>query len=895
MLISVMAGTAVLAQTQSPDPSQGPTFRSGIDVVAVDVAVVDQRGRPIENLHPADFIVKIDGETRRVVSAELVKVDVDKAKAVVADKSETFFTSNLTAPEGRQIVIAVDQMHIRPGAIPAVMQAAQRFVDKLSPLDQVAFIAYPEPGVRVGFTNDHYKVKLAMQRLLGRETIASASLFNLGLAEAIAIAERRDSTVLNAVLQRECRKLSAVDECQREITQQAGDMVLRMRQEATESLRGLELLLRQLAVIDGPKAMILLSDGLTTDRISEIDEMVVFAARARVSLNVLLLDGPGRDVTVAVESPTIQEDRRMAVSGLQNLAQAARGSLFHVTGTGEPIFERLASELSAYYLLGVEQRPQDREGEKRRIDVQVLRRDAIIRSRQAFVFSGSRAKQSANDSLRDALTSPFAISGLPLRVTTFAQQDPAGGKVRLMIAADVGQAGAEPAPMSIAYILVDRDGKVVDSFGGTRTLASGGKGAPLTFVGGSVVEPGIYELRLAAVDSGGHRGSVVREVNAWKMAGESLATGDLIVGNFPKPGEALTAAVEPHVSTDALAAYVELYSSSASTFDGATVTFEIAEDADAPALVQATGRVAAGVQPAWRVADAGVSMQSLPAGRYVARARVVRGGATATLLSRPFVLDRTAPLRTSFAPTIPAFDRDAVLSAAFLSQMLDSVEKRSPGLKSAIASARSGRYGPAALDALSSGDQTVAAFLKGLDLFTRGQLNEAATQLQSAAGPRREFFPAAFYLGACFAAAGRDRDAAGIWQIALGAEPRPAMVYTMAADARFRDGQIESAIEILKAGYTHTAADDQIGRRLAFAYVVIGRHPDAVPLLDAYLQHHPADQEALYAAIVAQYEVVRSGQALSNVDRAKIRKYAAAYSGSETRLVQKYVDVMAAR
>jgi Flp pilus assembly protein TadD len=412
---------------------------------------------------------------------------------------------------------------------------------------------------------------------------------------------------------------------------------------------------------------------------------------------------------------------------------------------------------------------------------------------------------------------------------------------------------------------------------------------------GTTVDPGIYELRLAVVDGEGHRGSVVREVNAWKMAGETLATGDLVLGNFPKPGEKLTPAVEPHVSTDALAAYVELYSTSASTYDGATVTFEVAEDADAPALVKTDARVGNGTQETWRVADAAVNMQSLPAGRYVARARVVRGGTTATLLSRPFVLDRTAPLRTSFAPIIPPFDRDAVLNATFLSSMLDSVEKRSPELKSAIASARSGRYGPAALDALSSGDQAAAAFLKGLDLFSKGQLNEAATQLQAAAGPRREFFPAAFYLGACFAAAGRDRDAAGVWQIALGNEPRPAMVYTMAADARFRDGQIDSAIEILKAGHTRAAGDDQIDRRLAFAYVVIGRHADALPLLDTYLQHQPTDQEALYAAIVSQYEVVRGGQALSNLDRVKVRKYATAYKGSEALLVQKYLDVMGAK
>ena len=54
---------------------------------------------------------------RRVVSAELVKVDVEKARRQGDDKSETFYTSNLTPDNGRHIVIAVDQINISHGAL----------------------------------------------------------------------------------------------------------------------------------------------------------------------------------------------------------------------------------------------------------------------------------------------------------------------------------------------------------------------------------------------------------------------------------------------------------------------------------------------------------------------------------------------------------------------------------------------------------------------------------------------------------------------------------------------------------------------------------------------------------------------------------------------------------
>ena len=176
----------------------------------------------------------------------------------------------------------------------------------------------------------------------------------------------------------------------------------------------------------------------------------------------------------------------------------------------------------------------------------------------------------------------------------------------------------------------------------------------------------------------------------------------------------------------------------------------------------------------------------------------------------------------------------------------------------------------AALEALTSGNQTAAAFFKGLDWYSKGQLNDAATQLQLAAGPRREFFPAAFYLGATFAAAGRDRDAAGIWQLAIGKEPRPAIYYILLADARLRDGQSESVIDVLKPAYERNPADDELGQRLASAYLMNGRYAEAMPVLDSYLTRHPNEQVALFAAVFAQYHVAtRERLAVSAADQAK--------------------------
>ena len=293
------------------------------------------------------------------------------------------------------------------------------------------------------------------------------------------------------------------------------------------------MILRQLTTVDGHKSLILLSEGLALDDQNELRRLVSLAGAARTSINVMALDLQRGDVTIGEQPPTETQDRRIQMQGLEGLASMSLGSLFYVAGTGDPIFERLSSEISAYYLLGVEQRPKDREGDRHRIDVDVRRRGVSIRSRQAFVLSPTaNAPKSANDSLRDVLFSPFAVSGLPLRVTTFAHHDPGSDKVRLLVSAQVGQPGTPKGEFTVGYLLVADDNRIAGNYADKRTLepASAGGAEPLDFLGGVVVDPGIYTLRFGVVDAEGRRGSVVREVNAWKMAGETLAFGDLIVG-----------------------------------------------------------------------------------------------------------------------------------------------------------------------------------------------------------------------------------------------------------------------------------------------------------------------------------------------------------------------------
>src|SRR6058998_1360639 len=122
------------SQAQAQAQTQQPTFRTGVDVITVDVAAIDSRGQPVTDLHAPEFTVKIDGQPRRVVSADLVKYDytpdngITRRPAPKQQEFETLYTTNIRQPEGRMIMIAVDQMNIRPGAARPILESAARFL-----------------------------------------------------------------------------------------------------------------------------------------------------------------------------------------------------------------------------------------------------------------------------------------------------------------------------------------------------------------------------------------------------------------------------------------------------------------------------------------------------------------------------------------------------------------------------------------------------------------------------------------------------------------------------------------------------------------------------------------------------------------------------------------------
>jgi VWFA-related protein len=924
VLLLALGGAVSSAQApapSSPPPSQQPVFRTGVDLLTVDATVVDRDGRQITDLTPGEFIVEIDGKARPVVSAEYVKLVDDTpvpvgarptAAPVVAPDEPFFSTNTRVVTPGRQILLLVDEGNIRLGQGRLMMRSAVKFVDGLRASDRLAMVAIPQ-GKLVDFTTNHERVREALLATVGRASPFKGRFF-MSLSEAIAAVEGSDTTLRNQLILRECAAVlgSPVEatRCEIEVEQEAGEYVNHQRLQTSNSLRGMREVLRSLAGLEGPKSVILISEGLVLEGLgSEVDEIAAIAGDVRASLDVMLLDVPSVDVTMSQRPTTPREDREREVQGLESLAGMSRGALHRIISSGDNAFGRILRSISGHYLIGVEARPTDRDGKRHRIEVKASRRGLTVYSRRGFLATTSPTATSAADAVGRALRAPLTINDVPMRFATWTYKEPGGKKVRVLFTAEIQRSADQPLDYTAGLLFVDRNNRAVISNVESRTLRPSDVDPGLAVFAGSVmVDPGTYMVRFSVADSEGRLGSIERKIDAWEMNATGLTVGDLLVSQAPDDaGAAAVASIEPRVGNGRLSAMMEVYSPTLSV-DTLQATLEILASEKEKPLATSPLRISAGSSPEVGVLHGVVNTTALPPGRYLARATVIEGGKPRGHIIRPFRVFPAAPgtaagavpmpsalpveLLTAMTANLPLVDRQDLLEAGVLAAVLNAAEKARPAAKAAFAAARAGKIGPAALEALGAGDQVTAAFLRGVDFFAQGNDDRAMQQLQVAMQQAPTFAPTRLYLGALLAQGNRHREAASLLQSVGPDVAGSAPVARMAGLSWLRSGDAHNAIIALeKIGGTPDLATS---RTLALAYVAGNRPADAVPLLARYLEANPKDQEALLAGVYATYAShvpAPRGESLA-ADKARAQTWAKAYlaqKGSHQGLVDAWI------
>ena len=676
-LAFVVLGTAVgLAaqsqpQSQTQTPTQQPVFRSGVDLVTVDVLVVDKDGRPIPELKAEDFTVAVDGKPRRITSVERLthydrfatapdRTQVPNLRREDRVMMRAEYSSNTKSPPGRMFVIVVDSGNMTRGGGRGAMEAAGQFVQKLAPNDLVALVSLPA-GVTMDFTADRLAIKNALIKVVGGGANRYLSNTNISLAESFSFVTKNQYRIWDEALRTECnwtRDANEYENCRTTLEADARAKFHTARMAAEMSERSLEVLIRRLSIIDGQKHVIFIGQGLITgssfgylDGVADLKWLGDLVQAARVNFYVLHIDNAfleAFDVRERFPSRTPFEDARLLNDGLGEIAGQSGGAYFNLSTSLDPTFDRIARETSASYVLSFEPTIADRDGKSHNVGVKVARPDVTIRARKQFTMDPAIRTAPVADRLSRALNSPYLPASVPMDLTTYIVGEPQGGGLRVLLAAEIGCGTQPAADFDVGHIVTDAAGKGQGSPVVRPTaIVPRTDGARCVYYTATFgVKTGEYAVRAVAMDSGNRAGGVERHVDARLAPAGPLGLSSLVLTDpAVRVDGRMKLVVDGRVAGPSVAAYVEmqrLQPEAAASATRPVVQFEVAKSDDGPALVGSVPLVSdESALDAW-YAEGTINLASLAPGSYLVRAIVLWNGAVVGRATRSIIIDSAA-------------------------------------------------------------------------------------------------------------------------------------------------------------------------------------------------------------------------------------------------------------
>ena len=292
-------------------------------------------------------------------------------------------------PNANQIVLAIDVGSTSPGSREQVLAAANAVLDRLAPTDRVATVALPLRMTEFGFTANRQVSRQTLQEITGWSP-RLGPLLPFGIVEALGV--DRHEEMWEAAVSRVCNRGDEFVRlaCRADLEAQARALVSESNARAATTATSLEVLLRSLARIEGPKTMLFFSEELPTDGARvEVQRVARAAAAARTRIHVMHAQPATSDVSSMYPRYEPLKERQRQLEGLELVSDWTGGDLFAL-GTSHEIAMRVTSELSGRYLLMVETAPTDRDGKPHEIRVRTPGHRVTVRARREFVADNLR-------------------------------------------------------------------------------------------------------------------------------------------------------------------------------------------------------------------------------------------------------------------------------------------------------------------------------------------------------------------------------------------------------------------------------------------------------------------------------------------------------------------------
>ena len=394
LVIALLGCRVSLAQAVPQQQSQEqtpPRIRVTVEVVPLDVQVLDRAGQPVPALGPEKFTVTINGKRRRVVSAEQIRTDTN-------DEGPSSFSGPASTAPKRVIMIAVDCVSFDATGSRDAIQSVAEFVRTLQPDDYVGLSAYPN-GAFLAPTMDHPAVLRALNTIVGQRDGPGTGRFNLRPTEIIDASRdvpAGSGPTLDALFERECGG-DIGPNCRTMLVNEITSTALYYEGQSTASLGMLRNLLMQMQAYPGRKTLLLVSGGMVAsdtpggrpDLGSLGMQVGREAATANTAIYTLFVDTSLHDrygaETRKGERTSTNRSRDTAVLArwLEQFTGTAGGALFSVTvGNATSALSRIQTELSSYYLLGVEPADEDRDGRTHEVAVKTTQSNVTVRGRR---------------------------------------------------------------------------------------------------------------------------------------------------------------------------------------------------------------------------------------------------------------------------------------------------------------------------------------------------------------------------------------------------------------------------------------------------------------------------------------------------------------------------------
>ena len=581
----------------APSPQATPQTAAGrpADVIAIDFYAVAADGLPIGGLKAEDVQLRVDGRSRPVKWLEWIPVAEPPAKDPAAPPSPipAPYASNAERDAGRSFILAIENDSFRPGRERPLRDAVDRFLAALSPRDRVGLVTMPYGGFRVQPTNDLAKLRAELAKVGGQ---------------------------------------GAVNET-------GSEMACRTRR-TLESLVGL---VSGLGASDSPTTVLFVTSGMAGPRrdasislapgmceltVDIFNQVGAAAGAARTMFYVIqpedLMVKPGQSLSENIAGAGFKGSDN-PLEGIEHLAGVTGAERLHLAATGETTLVRVARETAAYYMLGFEVQPGDRNNASRQLDVRVAREGVSVRARPSVTIPRIDNRPAAKPQTvtpRTMLREGRAFRDLPLRGVGYVSHNPEDGKIKVVCLMEPIEPSVQLTAASAG--LYDDGGRLVAQWTADAKVLTGP-----TVVGALVAsKPGTYRLRVAATDGAGRSGAADYEVVADVPTVGPLKVSSLVLG-LSRGGfvPRMLFGNEP-----VALGYFDLYGA---VDPGVTASAEIARSVEGPALSAAIPAAVRGVPGEARsMATVALPIGALPPGDYVVRVTVTVPGHPPTRIVR---------------------------------------------------------------------------------------------------------------------------------------------------------------------------------------------------------------------------------------------------------------------